>query len=82
MISEVYFIVVLHPVESVYEHANDKEPKIWVAAVCTDYSDAETFQMSLLKTLNNGDCAVIIGAKLDAGEGIVDIKAVLENGLN
>lgn len=82
MVDEIYFVVVMHRVESIQEYANVIEPKIWVACVCESYSDAETFQETLVKSLNHADIAVVIGANLISGKGVVDIKAVLEDGVN
>lgn len=82
MVDEIYFVVVIHRVESIQEYSNTSDPKIWVAAACENYSDAETFQKMLVKSLNHADIAVIIGANLSSGTGVVDIKAVMEDGLN
>lgn len=82
MVDEIYFVVVVHRVESVQEYADAIEPKIWVACACENYSDAEMFQKMLVKSLNHADIAVIVGANLSTGSGVVDIKAVLEDGVN
>lgn len=82
MVNEIYFIVVLHAVESIREYADTDNPRIWVAAATESYEDAETFQKMLCNTLQYPDIVVIVGANLLTGTGIVDIKASMENGSN
>lgn len=82
MVGEIYFVVVIHRVESIQEYANTDEPKIWVACVCDSYSHAEVLQKTVLESLNHADIAVIVGANIGSGTGVVDIKGVLEDGVN
>lgn len=82
MVDEIYFVVVMHKVDSVHEYSDTANPKIWVAAAAESYEDAVTFQTTLLPMLNHSDIATIIGANFTVGTGVVDIKAVLETGLN
>lgn len=82
MVDEIYFVIVIRRVESIQEYADKSDPKIWVACICENYSDAETFQKMVVSSLNHADIAVVVGANLSSGEGIVDIKAVLEDEVN
>lgn len=82
MLNEIYFVVVVERVDSVQEYGDRINPKIWVACATENYSDAEMFQKMLLNALNHADIAVIVGADLVTGTGIVDIKVVLEDELN